>query len=102
MEALDQRLRTRIGLWVQPLVRMPVAGKKSFEPQHIGMIGAADDHRPAGPGLEQTDAAQDQGAHDALAQFGLFHQKIAQPARRNDECLDRLLGVGIDQGWAAR
>ena len=37
----------------------------------------------------------------AFAQFGLFHQEIAQPARRNDEGLDRLLGVGIDQRRAA-
>ena len=98
MEALDQGLRARIGLWVQALVRMPVAGQEAFEAQYIGMIGAADDHRPAGARIEQADPAQDQGAHDALAQFGLFHHQIAQPARRNDERLDRLLGVGVDQG----
>jgi hypothetical protein len=77
---------------------MPVAGEETFEAQNIGMIGAADDHRPAGSHIEKADAAQDQGSHDALAQFGLLHQQIAQPARRNDECLDLFLGVRIDQG----
>ena len=59
VEALDQCLRIRISLWVQALVRMPVVGKKSFEPQDIGMSSAADDHRPASPGLEETYATQD-------------------------------------------
>jgi hypothetical protein len=95
-------LRTRIGLWVEPLMRVPVAGKETFEAQNIGMIRAADDHGPAGTPIEKADTAKDQGAHDAFAQLGLFHQKIAQPARRDDECLGGLLGIGIDQGRAAR
>jgi len=102
VEALDQRLRTRIGLRVQKLVRMPVSGKESFEPQHVAVVGTADDYRPACTRLDQANAAQDKGAHDALAQFGLFHQKIPQPARRDDKCQDGLLGAGIDQGRAAR
>src|SRR6516225_5833192 len=102
MKAIDQGLRTRIGLWVEPLMRVPVAGKKALEAQNIGMIRAADDHRPAGTPIEKADTAQDQGAHDAFAQLGLFDQQIAQPARRNDECLGGLLGIGIDQGRAAR
>ncbi len=81
---------------------MPVSGKETFEPQHVAVVGSTDDYRPARTRLDQADAAQDKGAHDALAQFGLFHQKIAQPARRDDECQDGFLGVGIDQGRAAR
>jgi len=100
-KALDQGLRTGIGLWVEPLMRVPIAGKETFEAQNIGMIRAADDHRPAGTRIEKANTAQDQGAHDALAQLGLFHEEIAQPARRNDECLDCFLGIGIDQGRAA-
>ena len=65
------------------------------------MIRAPDDHRPAGSHIEKPDTTQDQGAHDAFAQLGLLHQEIAQPARRNEEGLDRLLGVGIDQRRAA-
>jgi len=102
METLDQRLAARVGLWVQSLVRMPVAGEETFEAQNIGMIRAADDDGPTGSEPEKGDAAEDQGAHNAFAQLGLFHQEIAQPARRNEEGLDRLLGVGIDQRRAAR
>ena len=101
MEAVDQRLRARIGFWVEPLVRMPVAREKAFEAQNIAVVGAADDHRSAGTGVEKINTAQDQGAHDALAQLGLFHHQVAQPARRDDERLDRFLGVGIDQRGAA-
>jgi hypothetical protein len=101
METLDQRLAARVGLWVQSLVRMPVAGEETFEAQNIGMIRAADDDGPTGSEPEKGDAAEDQGAHNAFAQLGLFHQETAQPARRNEEGLDRLLGVGIDQGQAA-
>ena len=102
VKALDQRLCTRIGLWVQSLVRMRVAGEENFEAQNIGMICTADDHGSTGSEPEKGDAAEDQGAHDAFAELSLLHQEIAQPARRNEEGLDRLLGVGIDQGRAAR
>ena len=81
---------------------MSVAPKEAFKAQNIGMVRAADDHRPAGSDIEKVDTAEDQGAHDALAELGLFHQQIAQPARRNEEGLDRLHGVGIDQGRPAR
>jgi len=81
---------------------MPVAPEETFEAQNISVIRSADDHRPAGTPIEQADTAKDQGAHDAFAQLGVFHQQIAQPARRNDECLGCLLDIGIDQGRAAR
>ena len=67
--------------------------KKAFETQNIAIIGAADDYRAAGAGLEQANPAQDQGAHDALAELGLFDHQIAQPPRRDDERLDRFSGV---------
>ena len=61
---------------------MAVAGEETLQPQHVGIVGAADDHRPAGAGLQQADAAQDQRAHDALAELGLLHQQVAQPIGR--------------------
>jgi hypothetical protein len=81
VEALDQGLRARIGLGVKSLVWMPVASKEPLKAKYIGMISAADDHRPDGARIEKTNSAQDQGAHDAFAQFGLFDHQIAQPAR---------------------
>ena len=97
MKALDQGLRAGIGLWVEALMRMAVAGQKAFETQNIAIIGAADDDRAAGAGLEQANPAQDQGAHDALAELGLFDHQIAQPARRDDDRLDRFRGDSVDQ-----
>ena len=64
-----------VGLGVEPLMRMAVARQEAFEPQHVAVVGAADDHRPARAGLEQADAAQDQRAHDALAELGLRDQQ---------------------------
>src|SRR5262249_1888503 len=47
VKALDQGCCTRIGLWVQSLVRMPVAGEEIFEAQNIGMLRAAITGPPA-------------------------------------------------------
>ena len=83
-------------------MRMAVAAQKAREPQHVAVLGAADDHRPAGAGLEQPDAAQDQRAHDALAELGLRDQQRPQPVRRDDQRLDRSLRVRVDQRRPAR
>jgi hypothetical protein len=69
MEALDQRSRLGISVGVEPLTRMAVAAEEAFEPEHVGVVGAADDHRSARPQLEQADPAQNEGAHDALTQL---------------------------------
>ena len=97
MEAFDQRLCLRIGLRIEPLMRMAVAAQKPLQPQHVAVLGAADDHRPAGPGLEQADPAQDQGAHDPLAELRLRHQQCPQPLRPDDQRLHRPLRVGVHQ-----
>ena len=74
LEALDQRFCLRIGLRAQRLMRMAIAAEKVFQPQHIAALGPADDHRAAGTDLEQADTAQDQGAHDPLAELRLGDQ----------------------------
>src|SRR5260370_34341902 len=65
LEALDQRLRLRIGLGVQSLTRMAVAREKTLEAEHIAALGIADDHRPDGSGLAQPDATQAPGPPEA-------------------------------------
>ena len=102
VEALDQRPRRRVGLGIEALMGMAVAGEKSVQPQHVAIVGAADDDRPAGARLDQPDAAQDQGAHDPLAELGFRDQQRAQPVRRDDQSLDRSVRVGIDQDGPAR
>jgi hypothetical protein len=58
-------------------------------------------HRPARAGLDQRHAAQDQRAHDALAEVGLGDDQRAQLLGRHDQRLDVFVGVAIDQGRAA-
>jgi hypothetical protein len=52
MKALDQRLCTGIGPWIQQLARTPIAPKETLEAQNIGMIRAADDYGSAGSDIE--------------------------------------------------
>ncbi len=80
MKFFDQRAGAGIGLGVEPLMRVAVARKKPFQPQHVRVAFAPDDHGAARAGFQQTHAAQDKRAHDPLAQIGIFHQNIAQPA----------------------
>ena len=57
--------------------------------------------RPPVAALDQIDPAQDQRAHDALAEFGLGDQQRAQLIRRNQQRLDVALGMAVDQREAA-
>jgi hypothetical protein len=61
-------------------VRLPVARQESCEPQHARVALGSDDQGAREAALQQTDAAQDQGAHDALAELGLHDENVAQPA----------------------
>ena len=61
----------------------------------------ADQHRAAGAALDQADPAQDQRAHDALAEFGFGDQQRAQLIRRDQQRLDIALGMAVDQREAA-
>ena len=63
-------------------MRMTVATEEVLEPEHVAVAGAPDDHGTAAAGLDQPDATQDQGAHDALAEVGLGDQQ----ARAADRC----------------
>ena len=97
MEALDQRLRLRVGVGIERLMRMRVAAQEVSEPKHVAVIGAADDHRSTGSALKQADPSEDQGAHDPLAEFGLGDKQGTQPVRRDDECAGRFAGIRVDE-----
>ncbi len=58
-------------------------------------------HGPADAALNEADAAQDQRAHDALAEVGLGHQQRAQFVRCDQQRLDVAVGMTIDQRDAA-
>ena len=71
-------------------------------PNDIAVFGVTNDHRSSRPGLDEADAAQDQGAHDALAELGLRHEQRPQPLGRDGEGFYRALRVGVDQRRAAQ
>ncbi len=45
---------------------------------------------PPAPSLEQADAAQDERAHDALAELGFGNEQRPQPVRRDNDTAHRL------------
>ena len=89
MELLDQRAGLFVRLGVEALMRMAVAAQEVSKPQHVAVAGAADDHRAAAAGLDQPDASQNQGPHDALAEVGFRDQQRPQPVGRDDERVHR-------------
>ena len=50
---------------------------------------------PPAPNSKQADAAQDQRAHDPLAEIGFGDQQRAQPVGRNDQRSHGLLRGGV-------
>ncbi len=56
---------------------------------------------PPPPLLDQAHPAQDQGAHDPLAEFGLADQQGAQPFGTHHQGVHGSLGAGVDQRRAA-
>ena len=63
--------------------------------------GRTDQHRTADAALDQADPAQDQRAHDALAEIGFGDQQRAQFLRRDQQRLDLAFGMAVDQRDAA-
>ncbi len=82
---------------IEQVMRKTVAGQKSLQANDAAGIRRADQHRAADPALDQIDPAQDQRAHDALAEIGFGDQQRAQALRRNQKRLDVALGVAVDQ-----
>ena len=78
-------------------MRMTVAGQEAVEPQHIAIASRANDDGPGEPSLDEPDAAQDQGTHDALAKLGLGDQKRPETLGSNHQGFDRPENVGIHQ-----
>ena len=83
LEALHQGAGAGIAGGVQAAVRLAIAGEKCLQPQHVAAAGMADQDRAALPRFQQADPAQDQGAHQPLAQLGFLHH--AHRARTGPE-----------------
>ncbi len=54
---------------------MAVAPEEALQPKHIAILGASNNHRSTCAGLKQSDATQNQGAHDPLAKLRFRNQQ---------------------------
>jgi hypothetical protein len=77
-EALDDRAAALVGRCVEHGVGVAVAGEKALQAHELGVARAADQHRAGAALLDQPDAAQDEGAHDHLADFRRADHERAQ------------------------
>src|SRR4030095_1589155 len=78
-------------------MRMAVAAQKVSQPKDFAALRPPDDHGSASAFLKQTDAADDERAHDALAKLGFSDQQRPQPIRRYDQGIDCTLRVRINE-----
>ena len=83
-------------------MRNAVAGEEALQADDAAGILRPDQHRTADAALDQADPAQDQRAHDALAEIGFGDQERAQSLRRNQQRFDVAFGMAVDQRDAAR
>ena len=87
---------------IEQMMRNAVAGQKALQANDAGRARRPDQYRSADTGLDQAHPAQDQRAHDALAEIGFGDQQCSQPVRRNQERFDVAFGVAVDQRDAPR
>ena len=71
MEAVDERAGLGVGVGVNGLVRLAVAPEETLQAKDICVVRSANDDRSHAGSRDQADAAQDQSAHDPLADLGL-------------------------------
>jgi hypothetical protein len=78
-------------------MRVPVSLQERLQPQHLGGIRLADQHRPLLRPPDEPDATKDQRAHDSLTQVGLGDDQCAQLRGRDEERLGVLFGVAVHE-----
>jgi hypothetical protein len=87
---------------VEHTVRLRVADEEIAKLQHVGRLRRPDQHGAGRAGLDQPDAAQDQRAHDPLAEVGLGDDQRAQLLGWNQQRLGVDVGVVVDERRASR
>ena len=69
MEAIEQLLDVGFGVEVDEAEGMAVAGEELADPQRAAAVIGAEQHRVAEPVRDQLDAAEDERAHQDVAQL---------------------------------
>ena len=82
-------------------MRIAVAREKILQAHHVWVQRGPDQNRAAGAILDQGDPAQDERAHDLLAEFGFGDDDAAQTLGGNKKRLDIGRCARIDKGRAA-
>ena len=83
-------------------VRVPVAREELLDPQRPGRVVRADQDHVAQASCDQLHAAQDEGAHQDLAQLGVALDETRQSIARQLDQLAAFPHPRLDQGPAAR
>ena len=78
IETLDKDTRVGVDIRIEEPMRMSVSAQKVLQSEHVALMCMPDDHRPTGILFDQADAAQDERAHDPLAELGLGNQQRSQ------------------------
>src|SRR5262249_1078221 len=80
----------------------PVSGKKILEAQKLRRLWPADQHRAAGAGFDQSNATQDQRAHDPLAKVRLGDDQRAQLLGWHEQRLDIIVRMSVNERRTTR
>ena len=92
---LGHHVRRLVASGMHDVVRVAVALEERLQAQHVRRLRVADDHGSTHAGFDERDAAQDQRAHDALAQIGFGDDQRAQLIRRNQKRLDLIVRLSV-------
>src|SRR6185503_3801642 len=87
---------------VDVFVRVAIARQKLFDAKRARGVNRPDEHDISGPQLDQLDAAEDEGAHQDLAEVGVGLHEGQQMFAIQFDHFARLGGARAEQGAPAR
>jgi hypothetical protein len=79
------------------MIGLAIAGEKALQPDDVPGRCGADQHGSARASMDQTHAAQNESAHDALAQICFRHQQGSNSLGRDQQGFYITLCGSIDQ-----
>lgn len=78
VKAIEQRLRTFIGIEIDVGIGIGIAAEKLANSQRAGGMAGAEQNQIAETVRDEREAAQDEGAHEDFAKFLIFRYQRAQ------------------------
>src|SRR5204862_227780 len=96
-EAVEEAARVGVRLGVEEAMRVGVPAQELLQAQGVGAVRRTDDDDAAVHVADQADAAQDERAHDDLADVGLARDEAAEVRALDAQQPARLAGAGADE-----